>query len=69
MILFWAIGRHRILAAFVFAVYLLIAIRFWYVALPVLAHRIVCRGLVREGQRDRSRAVIRQILQKTPVPA
>src|ERR1700733_2398947 len=38
-------------------------------ALPVLAHRIVCRGLVREGQRDRSRAVIRQILQKTPVPA
>ena len=38
-------------------------------AVPVLAHRIVCRGLVREGQRDRSRAVIRQILQKTPVPA
>jgi MoxR-like ATPase len=36
---------------------------------PVLAHRIVCRGLVREGQRDRARAVIRQILQKTPVPA
>jgi MoxR-like ATPase len=36
---------------------------------PVLAHRIVCRGLVREGQRDRSRTVIRQILQKTPVPA
>jgi MoxR-like ATPase len=38
-------------------------------AVPVLAHRIVCRGLVREGQRDRSRTVIRQILQKTPVPA
>jgi MoxR-like ATPase len=38
-------------------------------AVPVLAHRIVCRGLVREGQRDRARTVIRQILQKTPVPA
>ena len=38
-------------------------------AVPVLAHRIVCRGLVREGQRDRARAIIRQILQKTPVPA
>jgi MoxR-like ATPase len=38
-------------------------------AVPVLAHRIVCRGLVREGQRDRSRTVVRQILQKTPVPA
>ncbi len=38
-------------------------------AIPVLAHRIVCRGLVREGQRDRARTVIRQILQKTPVPA
>jgi len=38
-------------------------------AVPVLAHRIVCRGLVREGQRDRSRTVIRQILQKTRVPA
>jgi MoxR-like ATPase len=38
-------------------------------AVPVLAHRIVCRGLVREGQRDRSRTIIRQILQKTPVPA
>jgi MoxR-like ATPase len=38
-------------------------------AVPVLAHRIVCRGLVREGQRDRARTIIRQILQKTPVPA
>lgn len=38
-------------------------------AVPVLAHRIVCRGLVREGQRERARTVIRQILQKTPVPA
>ena len=38
-------------------------------AVPVLAHRIVCRGLVREGQRDRAGTIIQQILQKTPVPA
>jgi MoxR-like ATPase len=38
-------------------------------AVPVLAHRIVCRGLVREGQRERARTIVRQILQKTPVPA
>jgi MoxR-like ATPase len=38
-------------------------------AVPVLAHRIVSRGLVREGQRGRGRTVVRQILQRTPVPA
>ena len=37
-------------------------------AVPVLAHRIVCRGLVREGQRERAAGVIRQILQQTKVP-
>ncbi|MBW3541338.1 MAG: MoxR family ATPase [Planctomycetes bacterium] len=37
-------------------------------AVPVLAHRVVCRGLVREGQRSRSRAIIRQILDSTRVP-
>lgn len=37
-------------------------------ALPTLAHRIVCRGLVREGQRDRARDVIRRILDTVPVP-
>jgi MoxR-like ATPase len=37
-------------------------------AVPVLAHRVVCRGLVREGQRSRSRAIIRQILESTRVP-
>lgn len=35
---------------------------------PVLSHRIVCRGLVREGQRERARGVIRQILDDTRVP-
>ena len=37
-------------------------------AIPVLAHRVVCRGLLREGQRARAKGVISQILDKTPVP-
>jgi MoxR-like ATPase len=37
-------------------------------AIPVLAHRVIGRGVIREGQRDRTRAVIRQILDTTPVP-
>src|SRR5262249_12474884 len=39
-----------------------------HVAVPVLAHRIVCKGMLQEGQRARAHAVIRQILSKTPVP-
>jgi hypothetical protein len=52
VILLWAIGRHRILAAFVIAIYLVIAIRFWYVALPVLALFIALKAL---GARSRKR--------------
>lgn len=37
-------------------------------AVPVLAHRVVCRGLIRESQRNRTAEIIRQILQKIPVP-
>lgn len=37
-------------------------------AVPVLAHRVACKGLVREGQRERSRSVIRQILDSTRIP-
>ena len=37
-------------------------------AVPVLAHRIVCRGLLREGQRDQAIRLIEQILQQVPVP-
>ncbi|MEX0700993.1 MAG: MoxR family ATPase [Planctomycetales bacterium] len=37
-------------------------------ALPVLAHRVVCRGLLREGQRQRAQAILRRILQEIPVP-
>lgn len=35
---------------------------------PVLAHRLVCRGSIRLGQRSRARAILDQILQKTSVP-
>lgn len=37
-------------------------------ALPVLAHRVAVKGVLREGQRERARQVIRQILAKTAVP-
>jgi MoxR-like ATPase len=37
-------------------------------AVPVLAHRVVCGGLIREGQRQRAKSIIRQILDMTPVP-
>lgn len=37
-------------------------------AVPVLAHRVVCRGMIREGQRERARKVIQQILDSTSVP-
>ena len=37
-------------------------------AVPVLAHRVICGGLVHEGQRTKAQQVIRQILQETPVP-
>jgi MoxR-like ATPase len=38
------------------------------VAVPVLSHRVVCKGMLQEGQRARAQGVIRQILSKTPVP-
>ncbi len=37
-------------------------------AVPVLAHRISVRGELREGQRERAKSVIRQILAKVAVP-
>lgn len=37
-------------------------------AVPVLAHRVACRGILHEGQRERSKAVIRRILQEVRVP-
>lgn len=36
---------------------------------PVLAHRVVVRGVFRESQRAKARLAIRQILGKLPVPA
>ena len=38
-------------------------------AVPVLAHRVVCRGLLREGQRGRAADVIREILEQAAVPS
>jgi MoxR-like ATPase len=37
-------------------------------ALPVLAHRVVCAGMLREGQRKRAQAVLQQLLDRIPVP-
>lgn len=37
-------------------------------SVPVLAHRVICKGLVREGQRVRAQGIIRRILQATPAP-
>lgn len=37
-------------------------------AVPVLAHRVICKGLVREGQRVKSQNIIRRILQTVPAP-
>ena len=37
-------------------------------AIPVLAHRVAVGGLLREGQRQRAKNIIQQILDTTPVP-
>jgi MoxR-like ATPase len=36
--------------------------------LPVLAHRIVVKGVLHEGRRDRAKSVLKQILGKIAVP-
>jgi MoxR-like ATPase len=36
--------------------------------IPVLAHRIVARGAIRDGQRQKSAQVLQTILDSTPVP-
>ncbi|MFN9719376.1 MAG: AAA family ATPase [Planctomycetota bacterium] len=38
------------------------------VAIPVLAHRIVCRGVMREGHRQRSSQILKSILDSVVVP-
>jgi MoxR-like ATPase len=37
-------------------------------AIPVLAHRVVCSGMIREGQRARARQIMQQIVETTRVP-
>jgi MoxR-like ATPase len=39
------------------------------VALPVLAHRVVCRGVLREGHRQRALQVLKGVLDSVTVPA
>ena len=36
--------------------------------IPVFAHRVVCQGVLREGQRQRAKNVLKQILDTTPIP-
>lgn len=36
--------------------------------LPVLAHRVVCAGMLREGQRQRAQTILKQIVDRIPVP-
>ena len=38
-------------------------------AIPVLAHRVVCRGMIRENQRFRAAGIIQQIVDNTRVPS
>jgi MoxR-like ATPase len=38
------------------------------IAVPVLAHRVVCRGVFREGHRQRASQVLRGLLDSLPVP-
>lgn len=35
---------------------------------PVFAHRIICGGVVREGQRNRARQIVQQVVDRTRVP-
>lgn len=39
------------------------------VAVPVLAHRIVCRGVLREGHRQRAAQILKTLLDSVAVPA
>jgi MoxR-like ATPase len=39
-----------------------------HLAIPVFAHRVVCRGLIRENQRARASSIIQQVIDATPVP-
>jgi MoxR-like ATPase len=38
-------------------------------AIPALAHRLVIKGVLHEGRRERAKSVLKQILAKTPVPS
>ncbi len=37
-------------------------------SVPVLSHRVMCRGVMRQGRRERSQSIIRQIVNSVAVP-
>lgn len=39
------------------------------IVIPVLAHRIVCRGILKEGHRQRASQVLKTLLDSVPVPS
>ena len=39
------------------------------IVIPVLAHRIVCRGLLKEGHRQRASQVLKTLLDSVSVPS
>ncbi len=39
------------------------------VAIPVLAHRVVCRGVLREGHRQRATQILKSLMDSIAVPA
>ena len=38
-------------------------------AIPVLAHRMVCRGALREGHRQRASQILRMVMDGIAVPS
>jgi MoxR-like ATPase len=38
------------------------------VAIPVLAHRVVCRGVLREGHRQRATQILKSLMDSIAVP-
>jgi MoxR-like ATPase len=39
------------------------------IVIPVLAHRIVCRGILKEGHRQRASQVLKTLLDSVSVPS
>lgn len=57
MIYVWLCGRHPLMIAFLVALYVLIALHFWYVTVPALAVLIVFSVLRSHERKRRAQAV------------